>query len=144
MLNVAFVELEFPHSSVAIKETVAVPVSPQPSLNAGVLGTVDQVTLLQISVAVAPPRLFSQVVNAALALGPHATLVLLAACVMLGLVESIMLNVAFVELEFPHSSVAIKETVAVPVAPQPLLNAGVLGTVDQVTPPQASVAVAPP
>ena len=39
-----------------------------------------------------------------------------------GLVVSSMVNVAFVVDEFPHTSVAVKVTVAAPVSPQRLLK----------------------
>ena len=42
---------------------------------------------------------------------------------MLGLVVSVMVNVAEHVLVLPQSSVAVKVTVALPVAPHPLLRA---------------------
>jgi hypothetical protein len=50
IVNVAIVVLVFPQASVAVKVTVAVPVSPQSSLK--VVKSLDQITLLQESVAV--------------------------------------------------------------------------------------------
>ena len=59
-----------------------------------------------------------------------------------GFVVSSIVNVAVVVLALPQSSVAVKITVAVPVAPQSSLKA--TKSLLQVTPPQASEAVAPP
>ena len=53
-----------------------------------------------------------------------------------------MVKVALVVLALPQSSVAVKVTVAAPVAPQSSLNA--TKSLLQVTPPQTSEAVAPP
>ena len=59
-----------------------------------------------------------------------------------GAVVSSIVNVAVVVAVLPHASVAVKITVALPVAPQSSLNAVKL--LLQVTPLHASVAVAPP
>ena len=55
---------------------------------------------------------------------------------------SSIVNVATVLVALPQSSVAVKVTVAAPVAPQASLNAS--KSCDQLTPPHASVAEAPP
>ena len=59
-----------------------------------------------------------------------------------GAVVSSIVNVAVVVLVLPHASVAVKITVADPVAPQSSLNDVKL--LLQVTPLHTSVAVAPP
>src|SRR5438132_486099 len=61
---------------------------------------------------------------------------------MLGGVESLIVKVAVVLLALPQSSVAVNLTVAAPVAPHRSLRA--VKSLLQVTPPHASVAVAPP
>ena len=67
----------------------------------------------------------------------------MAALAMAGSVVSSMVNVAEVVLVLPQSSVAVKITVAAPVAPQRSLRA--VKSLLQVTPPHASVAApAPP
>ena len=53
-----------------------------------------------------------------------------------------MVNVAEVVEEFPHSSVAVKMTVSLPVPPHELLNP--LELFVHVTVPHSSLAVAPP
>ena len=53
-----------------------------------------------------------------------------------------MVNVADVVEEFPHSSVAVKTTVSLPVPPHELFNP--LELFVQVTLPQSSLAEAPP
>ena len=53
-----------------------------------------------------------------------------------------MVNVADVVEEFPHSSVAVKTTVSLPVPPHELFNP--LELFVQVTVPHSSLAVAPP
>ena len=64
IVNVAVVVLALPQSSVAVKITVAVPVAPQSSLKA--TKSLLQVTVLQLSVADAPPWLLSHAFNASM------------------------------------------------------------------------------
>ena len=61
---------------------------------------------------------------------------------MSGLVVSSIVNVAVVVLMLPQSSVAVNVTVSLPVAPQSSLRPVLL--LLQVTPPQTSLASAPP
>ncbi|MBL0146585.1 MAG: hypothetical protein IPP48_13460 [Chitinophagaceae bacterium] len=121
MVNVALVVLLLPQSSVAVKMTVAEPVAPHKSLNAVKLFV--HVTPLHASVAAAPPLLDNHAANAdVLPLPSHST-VLLDACVpIVGACVSAMVNVALVVLLLPQSSVAVKMTVAEPVAPHKSLT----------------------
>ena len=140
MVKVADTLLLLPQSSVAVKVTVAEPVAPQSSLNATKL--LLQVTPLQISEAVAPPLLFNHAFRASALPAPSHSTVSSEAAVISGLVVSSIVNVAEEELLFPQSSVAVKVTVAEPVAPQSSLKPS--KSLLQVTPPQISEAVAPP
>ena len=73
MVKVAVVVAEFPHSSVAVKVTVALPVAPQRSLNA--TKSFVQDTPPHTSEAAAPPLLPNQVFNAETLPAPsHSTL----------------------------------------------------------------------
>ena len=124
-----------------MKITVAVPVAPQPSLKAVKLCV--QVTLPPTSVAEAPPLEASHALSWAVLPAPSvSTVELEASGLIAGGVVSMMVNVAVVMLALPHSSVAVKITVAVPVAPQPSLKAAKLCV--HVTPAQMSLALAPP
>ena len=121
MVNVAVVVLVLPQSSLAVNVTVSLPVAPQASLRPVLLWL--QVTPLQASVATAPPLLDNQAVKAAVFPPPsHSTVWSEAAVVMFGSTLSSMVKVAVTVLALPHSSVAVKVTVADPVAPQPLLK----------------------
>ena len=87
MVNVAVVVAVFPQLSVAVKITVAVPVVPQSLLS--VVKLLVHVTLLQLSVAVAP-ALFCSHSNreTLLPLPSHSTVKLLALLVIIGAVLS--------------------------------------------------------
>ena len=79
--------------------------------------------MLHISLAAAPPLLFNQAVNDAVLPAPsHSTVEFIASVPMVGGVVSSIVKVAVVKLELPQSSVAVKVTVAEPVAPHPSLN----------------------
>ena len=141
IVKVAEVVVELPQSSVAVKVTVAEPLSPQPLDTAE--KSLDQVTLPQVSELDAPPLEANQAFKSALFPAPsHGTVKSLAAVSILGSVVSSIVNVAVVVLEFPQTSVAVKVTVAAPVAPQRSESA--LKSLDQVTPLQLSDADAPP
>ena len=103
-----------------------------------------QVTPPQTSLAAAPPPLlFSQLVRSRLLPAPsHSTVKSLAATSMVGGVVSAMVNLAMVSALLPHSSVAVKVTVAAPVSPQSSDSA--VKSLLQVTSPQISLAAAPP
>ena len=73
---------------------------------------------------------------------PSHSTVASAAAITSGAVVSSIVNVAVVDVALPQSSVAVKVTVAAPVAPQSSLNAS--KSFVHITPPHASVAVAPP
>ena len=136
MVNVAVDVEALPHSSVAVKVTVAAPVAPQRSLRAVKL--LVQVTVPQASVAVAPPLLLNHVLRSVVLPEPsHSTVRSAAGVVMAGAVSSLMVNVAVVDVALPHASVAVV-TVAAPVAPQRSLKA--VKSLLQVTPLQSSVA----
>ena len=64
IVKVAEVELSFPQPSVAVKVTVAEPVSPHSSERA--VKSFDQVIAEQSSVAVAPPLLANQALRASM------------------------------------------------------------------------------
>ena len=140
IVNVAVVLVALPQSSVAVKVTVAAPVAPQSALNAS--KSLLQVTPLQASVAEAPPLLASQASRSAALPAPSHSTVASIASTTAGAVVSSIVNVAVVLVALPQSSVAVKVTVAAPVAPQSALNAS--KSLLQVTPLQASVAEAPP
>ena len=75
----------------AVKVTVAAPVAPQSSLNA--VKSLLQVTLLQSSLALAPPLLASQSFNSVLLPAPsHSTVKSADSTSMLGAVVSSMVN----------------------------------------------------
>ena len=121
MVNVAVVEVALLQSSVAVNVTVALPVAPQSSLNA--VKSLLQVTLLQTSLAAAPPLESNHAVKAAVLPAPsHSTVSFEAAVSIVGLVVSSIVNVAVVEVALPQSSVAVKVTVAEPVSPQSSLK----------------------
>src|SRR5690606_18406897 len=116
MVKVAVVLLSLPHSSVAVKITVALPVAPHSSLNTVKL--LLHVTSPHISLATAPPLFNNQASKAAvLPIPSHSTVISCAGKSMVGSVVSSMVKVAVVLLVFPHSSVAVKITVALPSAP---------------------------
>jgi hypothetical protein len=76
-----------------------------------------------MSLADAPPFEASQAANAVVLPAPsHCTVESFAAVVIVGGKLSMMVNVAVVVVALPHESVAVKVTVAAPVAPQPSLN----------------------
>src|SRR5690606_3689477 len=142
MVKVANVFTLLPHSSVAVKVTVALPVIPQPSLN--VVKLLLQTTPLQVSLADAPPFEASHAASSAPLPKPsHSTVISCAGMVTTGLVVSSIVKVAGVSvLLLPHSSVAVKVTVALPVIPQPSLN--VVKLLVHTMEPQVSLAIAPP
>ena len=140
IVKVAVVDVALPQSSVAVNVTVAAPVAPQSSLNAS--KSFVHITPPHASVAVAPPLLSSQFERSTLLPAPSHSTVASAAAITSGAVVSSMVNVAVVDVALPQSSVAVKVTVAAPVAPQSSLNAS--KSFVHITPPHASVAVAPP
>src|SRR5690606_2103981 len=130
-----------PHASVAVQFTVAEPVPPQRSP----LSPYSSLFLSspQVSELIAPPLLANQVLRSAVfPLPSHSAITSLASASITGAVVSSIVKVADVELEFPQASVAVKVTVAAPVAPQRSLSA--LKSFDQEIAEQSSVAVAPP
>ena len=135
---VADVVVSFPQASVAINTTVALPPLPQVPLKP--LALFVHVTVPQSSVAVAPPLLLS---HAAKSSAPHSTVASLAAFVKLGGVASSIVYVAEVVVAFPHSSVAVNTTVALPELPHKLLKPLAL-LVQVIAPPQTSLTLAPP
>ena len=86
MVKVPVVVDLLPQSSVAVKITVAAPVAPHKSLKPGLL--LLQVTLLQASVAAAPPLLSNHVLKSSALPDPHSTVGLLACLVIVGGVVS--------------------------------------------------------
>ena len=141
IVKVAVVEELFPQLSVAVKVTEAEPVAPQVSETEVKL--LLQVTEEQTSVAEAPPFEANQAFNAAVFPFPsHCTSKFEACVVIVGLVLSIIVNVAVVEDEFPQLSVAVKVTETEPVAPQVSETEAKL--LVQVTLEQISEATAPP
>src|SRR6185369_14045067 len=129
--------------SIAVKVTVADPLAPQPSLTP--LKLLLQVTLpLHWSLATAPPWAESQLFNAVvLPLPSHSTVWLVACWLNTGATVSWIVKVAVLPLVLPQASIAVKVTVADPLAPQPSLNAVKL--LLQVTLPlHWSLATAPP
>ena len=101
------------------------------------------VTLLQASDAIAPPLEASQSERPeALPAPSHSTVESAAAMSMAGAVVSSIVNVAVVLLLLPQSSVAVKVTVAAPVAPQSSLKES--KSLLHVTLLQATGAIAPP
>src|SRR5690606_39841805 len=138
-VKVAVVVLVFPQASVAVKVTVADPVGPQRSPKAP-KSWLQAAPLT--SVAVAPPLEASHASRAAVFPEPSLSTVLSEASeVSSGSVVSSIVKVAVVVLVFPQASVAVKVTVADPVAPQRSLKAS--KSLLQAT-PLTSVAVAPP
>src|SRR5690606_833083 len=113
-------------------------VFPHASLN--VVKLLVHVTFPQLSVAVAPPLLFSQVFKSAVFPSPsHSTVKSSDGEVMVGGVSSCMVNVAVLEVIFPHSSVAMNSTDTVPVLAQRSLSTGFAGLVVHVISLQDSV-----
>ena len=137
-MNVAVVDEALPQPSVAVKVTVALPVTPQRSESE--LKSLLQVTPEHASEAVAPPLLASQAFKADVLPVPSHSTVDPDAAVTVGGVVSLIVKLAVELTEFPEGSVAVKVTVALPVFPQAPVRAVKLFV--QVT-PQASVAVAP-
>ena len=132
MVNVAVVDVLSPQSSVAVKVTVAVPVAPQRSLRD--VKSLDHVTPLHWSEAEAPPLELNHALSSVGLPAPsHSTVMSADSTSMLGFVVSSMVNVAVVELVLPQASVAVKVTVALPVAPQSSLRA--VKSLLHVTPP---------
>ena len=141
IVNVAVVLLLLPQSSVAVKVTVAIPVAPQSSLKEA--KSLLQDTSLHASEALAPPLPLSHVSRSAAFPAPsHSAVASTAAMSMDGAVVSSIVNVAVVLLLLPQSSVAVKVTVAIPVAPQSSLKEA--KSLLQVTSLHASEALAPP
>ena len=62
-VNIAVVVDMFPQASVAVKVTVMLPAFPQVDRNAAVAPLFDQVTVPQLSVAIAPPLVANQALN---------------------------------------------------------------------------------
>ena len=141
MVKVAVVAALFPQASVAVKETVAAPVAPQESETEVKL--LVQVTEEQVSLAEAPPLEANQAFKASVfPLPSHCTSKLEACTEITGFVVSMMVKVAVVAALFPQASVAVKETVAAPVAPQE--SETEVKLLVQVTEEQVSLAEAPP
>jgi hypothetical protein len=116
MVKVAEVVEALLQSSVAVKITVAEPVAPHKSESAVKL--LDQITLLQASVAIAPPLLASQALSADVLPDPsQATVWSDAGVPIVGAVVSSIVKIPEVVEVFPHASVAVNITVAEPVAP---------------------------
>ena len=105
----------------------------------------DQVTVPeQISEATAPPFEANHAFNSAVFPEPsHSTVRSLECVVIAGTVKSTMVKVAVLAEVFPHSSVAVKITLAEPVAPQRSLRQ-VKSFVQVTDPEQISEATAPP
>ena len=141
IVKVAEVVEAFPQASVAVKVTVAEPVAPQVSETEVKL--LLQVTEEQASLAEAPPLEANQAFKAAVFPKPsHCTVKSEASVAITGLVSSTMVKVAEVVEAFPQASVAVKVTVAEPVAPQ--VSETEVKLLLQVTEEQASLAEAPP
>ena len=106
-----------PQASVAVKVTVALPVSPQSSLRP--VKSLLHSTAPQISVAIAPPLLPSQFsILIVLPTPSHSTTKSEDSKFKVGDVVSIMIKLAVVWEVLPHSSVAVKTARMVPVDPQ--------------------------
>src|SRR5690606_25124694 len=141
MVKVATVRTLLPHSSVAVKVTVALPVAPHSSLKP--LKSLVQVIAPHKSSATAPPLLDNQEFNASVLPKPsHSTVISSAASTKTGAVVSTIVKVAVVLLLLPHSSLAVKVTVALPVAPHSSLKP--LKSWLQVIALHRSLATAPP
>ena len=140
MVNIAVVLDALPQASVAVNITVAPPDAPQPSLNAS--KSLVHVNPLQTSEAEAPPLLASHASKSAVFPEPSHSTVMLEASTTTGPSMSSIVNTAIELAALPQASVAVKVTVADPVAPQSSLNE--LKSLVHVTSPQASIAVAPP
>ena len=139
MVKVAEVEVLLSQSSVAVKVTVAAPVSEHRSLSEA--KSLLQVTPLQMSDAPAPPLEFNQPLSSAVLPAPsHSTVRSDASVSILGAMLSSMVKVEVVLLLLPQASVAVNVTVALPVAPQSSLNA--VKSLLQVTPIASAVGVA--
>src|SRR5204862_92543 len=116
------------------------PVAPQSSLR-----PLKLFVTIAVPLHTSPPLkvVFNQASRAAVLPAPsHSTVLSDGATVQLGLVVSSILNVAVVVDDFPQSSVAVKVTVALPLAPHPSDSAVKLSL--QLTPLHASCACAPP
>ena len=120
IVKVAVVVDVFPQASVALNVTRADPVPPHPSDKPA--KSLLQVTPLQSSVAVAPPLLASHALSAAVFPLPSQSTVWSDAGVIDGGVMSRIVKVAVVLELLLHASVAVKITVADPVAPHPSLR----------------------
>ena len=142
MVNVAWVVSVLPQSSVAVKVTVAAPVAPHRSDRPEKLS--DHVTFPQVSEAapVVPFDASHALSSAVLPLPSHSTVRSEAAVSIVGGVVSSMVNVAWVVSVLPQSSVAVKITVAAPVAPHRSVRAE--KSCENVTVPQVSEAAPVP
>ena len=141
IVNVAEVVAVLPHASMAVKVTIAAPVAAQSVLRDS--KSFVQSTPLHKSVAAAPPLASSHSARSdALPVPSHSTVRFIASSSITGETVSSIVNAATEVIEFPQSSVAVKITVAPPVAPQSSLKA--LKSLLHVTFPQASEAEAPP
>ena len=140
MVKLATVLEALPQSSVAVNVTVAPPVAPHAAFKAS--KSFVQITPPHASVASAPPLPASHASRSAMLPAPSHSTVSSAAASTSGAVVSSMVNVAVVLVALPQLSVAVKITVAEPVAPQAASNA--TKSFVQVTSLHASVAVAPP
>ena len=140
MVNIAVVLDVFPQASVAEKMTVAPLVDPHVAVMAS--KSLLHVTPLQTSEAEAPPLFASHASTSAVFPKPSHSTVMLEASTTAGPSMSSIVNTAIELAALPQASVAVKVTVADPVAPQSSLNE--LKSLVHVTSPQASIAVAPP
>src|SRR5688572_1749855 len=140
IIKEAVVDDALPHPSVAVKVTMILPVAPHCELELPSL--LLQVTPEHISDAVAPPLPDNHEFRSLTFPAPSHSTVMLEAARMEGGVVSTILKVATVEEALPQSSVAVKVTVALPVAPHGLESP--LKLLLQVTPEQISEAAAPP
>ena len=113
--------LALPQSSVAVKITVVIPEAPQSSLR--LVWLFVHVTSLHTSDALAPPLLSNHACNCAMLPAPsHSTVSSDASISILGFVVSIIVIFLFLTIAFPQSSVIVKATPTVPVAPHKLLK----------------------
>ena len=113
MVKVAVEEAAFPQASVAVKVTALAPVSPQRLLK--LVKLFVQVTLLQVSLAVAPPLLASQAENRPVRSPPvHSTELSAAATTMIGAVLSTTVTVEVDVALLPQSSVTVRVMVVSP------------------------------
>src|SRR4030095_4464960 len=120
IVKVAFVVVLLKHSSLTVNVTVAKPVAPQPLLKFEKLFV--QFMFPQKSVAIAPPCEFIQLLSSIVLPVPLlSTTLSIAGNSISGSSKSITVITAFV-IVLPHSSVAVKFTIALPEAPQSLLK----------------------